>query len=117
MPTDHPLLIIPFSVGLIFIVVGFIMYKFPPKEINGLYGYRTSASMKNQERWDFAQVYSSKEMMKMGGLQCLVGLIAFVYQPSEKTGTLIGLGIMILVTILLFIKVEKKIKSKFSKKD
>ena len=26
----------------------------PPKTINGLYGYRTARSMKNQATWDFA---------------------------------------------------------------
>ena len=29
--------------------------KNPPREVNALFGYRTSRSMKNQETWDFAQ--------------------------------------------------------------
>jgi len=50
LPFDNPLFLIPSTSGLIFILAGFIMLKFPPKKINSLYGYRTSSSMKNQER-------------------------------------------------------------------
>lgn len=34
--------------GVIFILMGLIMYIFPPKKINGLYGYRTSSSMESR---------------------------------------------------------------------
>ncbi|MHA7941947.1 SdpI family protein [Formosa sp. 3Alg 14/1] len=113
MITENSLFLIPFSSGLIFIVVGIIMYKFPPKKINGIYGYRTSNSMKSQERWDFAQIYSSKQMMKYGGLLSLSGIIGLFFQPSEKTSTVLGLGFMILMVILLLVKVEKKLKEEF----
>jgi len=55
------------------------MYKFPPKKINSIYGYRTASSMKNQLRWDFAQLYASKQMIKYGLLLSMVGLIGLVY--------------------------------------
>lgn len=110
---ENPLFLIPFSSGLIFILVGIIMYKFPPKKINGFYGYRTSNSMKNQERWDFAQIYSSKQMMKYGGFLSISGLLGLIFQPNEKTSTAFGLGLMILMVILLIVKVEKKLKEEF----
>jgi uncharacterized membrane protein len=72
----NPLFITLGSCGIIFIVMGFIMSKKPPKEINHLYGYRTPRAMKNQKIWDYAQVYSAKVMMKYGGyflLLCLPG--------------------------------------------
>jgi hypothetical protein len=53
LPFDNPLFLIPSTSGLIFMLAGFIMLKFPPKKINSLYGYRTSSSMKNQERVDY----------------------------------------------------------------
>lgn len=34
--------------------------KRPPKNINGLYGYRTAMSMKNQATWTFAHHYAGK---------------------------------------------------------
>lgn len=39
---------------------GFLFQKRPPKNINGLYGYRTAMSMKNQATWTFAHHYAGK---------------------------------------------------------
>ncbi|WP_417200309.1 SdpI family protein [Bizionia sp.] len=113
MINENSLFLIPFSSGLIFVVVGIIMYKFPPKKINGIYGYRTSNSMKSQERWDFAQIYSAKQMMKYGGLLSLSGIIGLLFQPSENISTGLGLGLMISMVVLLLIRVERKLKNKF----
>lgn len=38
----------------------------PPQKINGLSGYRTKRSMKNQDTWDFAQAYMGKVWRKAG---------------------------------------------------
>ncbi|MGI9525678.1 MAG: SdpI family protein [Weeksellaceae bacterium] len=113
MIIENPLFLIPFSSGLIFIIVGIIMYKFPPKKINSIYGYRTSNSMKSQKRWDFAQIYSSKQMIKYGGFLSISGLLGFIFQPNEKISTALGLSFLILMVILLIAKVERKLKEKF----
>ena len=110
---ENPLILIPVITGLIFVIAGFVMLKFPPKKINGLYGYRTKSSMKNQERWDFAQNYSAKEMMKLGFVLALTGLFGFLFEPQEMVGMIIGLGLMILMVILLIVRVESAIKKKF----
>lgn len=57
--------------GVIVVLVGIIFWVFPPKKINGHYGYRTKASMKSQEAWDVAQKCSAK-MMLVFGILCLV---------------------------------------------
>lgn len=110
---DNPLLIIPVCAGLIFIIAGFIMLKFPPKKINSLYGYRTSSSMKNQKRWDFAQNKSSKAMIKLGFLLSLCGLIGLIYQPNDEIATLLALGLTVLLVVILLIRIELAIKNKF----
>lgn len=110
MLLENPLLLIPALIGFIFIVAGYIQFKFPPKKINNLYGYRTTRSMKNQESWDMAQLYSSKLLMKLGVLLALSGLIGLIYKPNETLGSLLGLGLMILVVIVLVMKVEKRLK-------
>ncbi|QXP78087.1 MULTISPECIES: SdpI family protein [Winogradskyella] len=115
MLPENPLFLIPFSSGVIFIIVGFIMLKFPPKAINSIYGYRTNASMKNQERWDFAQIYSSKKMIKIGTLLSIIALTGWIYQPSENIATILGFCILLFAIIFLISMVEKKLKSKFSK--
>lgn len=113
---ENPLMSITFFGGLIFIIAGFVMYKYPPKKINSLYGYRTLSSMKNQERWNFAQNYSSKEMMKLGLLLLISGSIGFITDFDNLTNMFIGLALMILVVISLILRVEKAIKTNFIEK-
>lgn len=74
-----PFLILDALTGIILIVVGFILLKYPPKEINSLYGYRTEKSMKSQEAWDFAQIFSSKLMIKAGSFLSVVGLLGYAF--------------------------------------
>jgi uncharacterized membrane protein len=114
---ENPLFFIPTSSGLIFIIAGIILLKFPPKKINGIYGYRTSSSMKTQLRWDFAQIYSSKETIKLGFLLALFGLIGLIYHPNEKTGMILGMGFLISMVIVLLTRVEFAIKKKFAKSE
>ena len=45
---------------------GLMLLKKPPSKVNGLVGYRTSRSMKNQDTWDFAQRYMGKVWWKWG---------------------------------------------------
>ena len=110
MTSQGPFFFIPVFTGLIFIVAGVLFYKFPPKKINGFYGYRTTRAMKNQESWDFAQFYSSKQMMLIGLLLTLIGFIGLIYKPNEMVGVILGCGIVIAMVIGLFVKVERKLK-------
>jgi len=110
---EDPLFNITFFGGLIFVTSGFIQLKFPPKNINSLYGYRTIQSMKNQERWNFAQNFSAKELMKSGFLLTLSSALAFIIEFAESTNLVIGISLMITVVIFLFLRVEKAIENKF----
>jgi uncharacterized membrane protein len=113
---ENPLINITFFGGLIFIIAGFILYKYPPKKINSLYGYRTTSSMENQKKWDFAQNYSSKEIMKLGFLLLISSLLSLITNFDNLINMFIGLGLMILIVIVLLLRVEKAIKIKFSGK-
>jgi uncharacterized membrane protein len=110
---DHPLFLIPSTSGLIFMLAGFILLKFPPEKINSFYGYRTSSSMKNQERWDFSQKYAALEMIKLAAILTLSSLIGLIYKPDGEVGMFIGLGLMLLMVVILLIRVEKAINNKF----
>ncbi len=112
---ENPFFILPALTGMIFVIVGFIMYKFPPKEKNALYGYRTTSSMKSKERWVFAQEYSSLEMIKAGVILSLSGVLGLIFNPGGKTGMFLGLGLLILMVVILFIRVERAIKNTFEK--
>ncbi|MDT0293800.1 SdpI family protein [Mesonia ostreae] len=76
-----PFLLLDAFTGVVFILLGWVLYKYPPKEINSLYGYRTSKSMKSQEAWDFAQQYSGKLMVKTGAFLLVVGVLGAYLIP------------------------------------
>ncbi|WP_226064235.1 SdpI family protein [Kaistella polysaccharea] len=110
---ENPLFNITFFGGLIFMLAGFIQFQFPPKKINSLYGYRTNSSMKNQERWDFSQKFSAKELMKLGGLLAGSSLLALITNFNDSINLIIGLFLMVAMVIILFFRVEKAVKTKF----
>jgi len=54
------------QVGFIGFVVGLVFWRFPPKKINSVYGYRTPRSQKDIASWRFAQRFSAKLMVWTG---------------------------------------------------
>lgn len=107
-----------FMVPLLMIGVGRMMMKNPPKTINRVFGYRTSRSMKNQEMWDFAQVYCGKLWWKIGWIMLpfsVLGMLPGIGKNDDFVG---GLGTVIIIaeTLVLFLSlfpVEKALLKKF----
>src|SRR5690606_36831666 len=97
-------------VGILFILAGAILYVFPPKEINGLYGYRTSSSMKNQQKWDFAQKYSAQIMMLTGLIFSLIAPSKGLFKTDESTDFAIGMFCTIVGSSLMIVVVEKALR-------
>lgn len=110
---ENQLFGLPLITGGMFVLAGFFMLNFPPKKINSWYGYRTKSSMKNQERWDFAQNCSSKEMIKLGSVLAGSSLLALITDFSRSVNLMIGLSLMVAIVVILSIKVERAIKVKF----
>lgn len=54
------MLIMDLSIPLTMIGFGKYFIKNTPKEINAVFGYRTSMSMKNKDTWEFAHKYCGK---------------------------------------------------------
>ncbi|MCW4469134.1 SdpI family protein [Flavobacterium sp. MFBS3-15] len=100
--------------GVVFLVASAIMHFFPPKEINYLYGYRTPASMKTQERWDFAQHYSTKQMFKAAMGLIALSFTGYFFDLPTTVNVSIGLALIVLSAFYMFITTEKAIKSKFN---
>ena len=99
-----------FLVGLVFSIAAFITMKFPPKKINGIYGYRTSRSMKSQENWDIAQRYSSRLMLKQGLVMLAIGGMLIALPIPDEVSAVISVALMIISVIVLFVQTEKKLK-------
>jgi uncharacterized membrane protein len=108
----------PQLIGLIILIVGYAMKRFPPKRINSLYGYRTAASMKNQQTWDEANNYSAKLMIKAGLVAILPGLIMAALIPIkyEFVMAIAAILAVIGITITLLVCTEKHLKKIFDDK-
>ena len=83
--------VVSFLTGIIFTVSAVILYCFPPKKINYLYGYRTPSSMKNQQVWDFSQKYSAIKMLQIGLLLLAVSFLNVFISISEVQETIFEL--------------------------
>ncbi|ESU24162.1 hypothetical protein FEDK69T_05970 [Flavobacterium enshiense DK69] len=103
----------PLLCGIIFMIAGLVMYLFPPKKINSLYGYRTSSSMKSQQTWDFAQRFSAIKLLQIGAV---LGLLTFL-QPffgfEKESQTIIGIALTLAAVLSLLMLTERAIKNKF----
>ncbi len=77
-------------VPLIMIGFGGMFARHAPREINGLFGYRTPRSMRNQDTWTFAHHYSGRLMLWWGLVMLplsVLALLPVLGQGEEVTGT------------------------------
>ncbi|HEY0092123.1 MAG TPA: SdpI family protein [Flavobacterium sp.] len=113
MEWTNNLLFAPLLCSAVFFVAGLVMWIFPPKKINVLYGYRTSSSMKSIERWDFAQKHSAKLL-----LICAFGLIVIsaaglLITPEWTYRKILEIIIVVLPCGYMFWSTEKAIRKNF----
>ena len=82
---------------LIMLIGGYCMYKNPPKEINGLVGYRTTMSKKNKDTWKFAHDYCGRLWIKLGFILLIPTIlvqIPFVHSSENAIGIVALIFIM-----------------------
>lgn len=92
----------------------------PPKRINGIVGYRTDMSMKNQDTWEFANHYAGKIYWKWGNITLILSVIPmlFLIGQSKQLVATVGCIIMFLhlIPILGVIPLtEKALRETFDK--
>lgn len=109
-------LLIPLSM----IVIGRIMYLHPPRRINGLYGYRTSMSMKNMETWTFANKAIGRIWFVAGWFLLIPGIaVQLLFYNSDDHIISITGGVICLIQCVVLISsvypVEKALKKNFDK--
>ena len=104
-----------FFIGLIFLVIGAIMYYFPPKKINHFYGYRTASSMRSIESWNFAQRFSAVRMMIIGVFLMAASFIIYYLELTSQTEVTLEICVIFAAIIYLFIATERAIKRNFPK--
>jgi hypothetical protein len=101
--------------GLIFYVAGYIQFKYPPKKINFLYGYRTTTSIRSQEIWDFSQTLSAKKIQQLGVYLFFGGILAYFINIDHFFAMWIGISLVTGSPVLLIFQVEKELKRRFPK--
>lgn len=107
-------------VPLLMVVFGRIMYKHAPKSINGVYGYRTSMSMKNEDTWKFAHDYCGRLWYKIGLIMLIPSVL--VQLPFVKSSTdTIGIMTVVLETVQICVMIasifptERALRKTFDK--
>lgn len=103
-------------------MVGFGKYfiKKAPKEINMIFGYRTTMSMKNKDTWAFAHKYCGKLWLKLGYILLVASAIAMfvVIGKDEKAiGSFGGIvcGVQMIFLIGTIFTTEKALRKTFDK--
>ena len=107
-------LLIPFTM----IGFGFYFQKHPPKEINELFGYRTSLSMKNEDTWTYAHKLFGDIWYKLGIVLLVLSIIASIFTIGKSDDflgnvTIVNESIQLIVLITPIFYVEKKLKETF----
>ena len=103
--------------GAVFVIMAIILKYYPPKKINPLYGYRTELSMKNQFNWDLGQKISTTKMLQGGLMMILLSLSGLFLNWDPLLEVLLGVGVLILISILLYISTERELKKQIAELD
>lgn len=109
-----------FLVPALMIIFGRVFLKHPPKTINGVYGYRSTMSSKNQKTWDFAHQYCGKLWWRIGWFLFAASIFAMLLVLG-KDGDTVGIWgtvietIQCAVLILSIFPTERALRKNFNK--
>ena len=115
------MLLMNLMIPLTMIGFGRSFMKNTPKEINAVFGYRTSISMKNKDTWEFAHRYCGK-LWYVCGLILLpitvIFLLLVIGKDTDYVGTVGGIicGAQLILLIGSIFSTEITLKKVFDKK-
>jgi len=102
------------SLPVMMTIIGYVFLKYPPKEINSLYGYRTARSMRNVETWAYAHRMCGKIWIKAGPLLFVLVFFSKTFlKINEELLSLIHMGVLIFALLSTIFLVENMMKRKF----
>ncbi|WP_053365694.1 SdpI family protein [Bacillus sp. FJAT-27245] len=91
----------PLLIGCIFLVAGLVLFIFPPREMNNIYGYRTQSSKRNIGNWKAANKLASKLLILFGAIICIVAYLTSSYLITIITMIILGIAIFVIVELRL----------------
>lgn len=97
---------------------GFMWKKSPPKNINDLYGYRTTMSMKNVDTWNFAHRYFAKLWIWSGVITLVLSFITLIIFRNSNEFETISIYLMFIQAAFLcvgIIPTEIALRKNFDK--
>ncbi|AQS94242.1 MULTISPECIES: SdpI family protein [Polaribacter] len=97
--------------GLLFLL-SIIFWKFPPKKINSIYGYKTPKAMQNQQIWDFANSTFNRSLLIYAGLS-FIACLAFTTLLNANL-TWQPMAFVFLSVIVSIVKTEKALNENFT---
>ncbi len=100
--------------GLCIAAAGWFQLRFPPKKINGTYGYRTVKSMANDGAWHFAQDYSSRRMLRYGLVMCVISPLGWFLHWNPIVEAVLGLLVLVPPIVLVVVTTERAISQQFA---
>lgn len=114
------MLIMDLLTPLLMLGFGILSLKRAPKEINFVYGYRTTMSMKNKDTWQFAHACFGKLWSRIGLILLPVSIIPllFVMGGNENTVAIVGGVVCAVQAVVLLgsiVPVEKALKRTFDR--
>ncbi|RKI41338.1 SdpI family protein [bacterium D16-51] len=107
-------------VPILMLIFGRIFKKHPPKNINSLYGYRTSMSTKNIETWNFAHAYCGRLWWRIGlamFLSTAAAMLPLIGKTMDEIGFWSSLIMIIQCAALIvsILPVERALRKNFDK--
>lgn len=103
-------------------MIGFGKYfmRHAPKEINAVFGYRTSMSMKNKDTWEFAHRYCGRLWYRCGSVLLPVSAAAMLFTVGKSenvTGTVAAFVCTLQIVFLIgsIYPTEKALKQNFDR--
>jgi len=109
---DNTIGFIYLILAVAFFITQFLVRRFPPKGINGVYGYRTKKSMKDQESWDFAQAHSNRMMRMVAFVFLGISALFYYLDLSFFNDLYIMITVFVLILGLMVYLTEKALKSR-----
>lgn len=115
------LLICNLLIPMIMLFFGMKFRKHSPKNINVIYGYRTTMSMKNKDTWEFAHRYCGILWTKLGFFMLVTSIVvsmAALMLDGNAQGIICGILVTIQTVVLVasIFPVEDALKKNYDNK-
>lgn len=99
--------------GLCIVIAGWCQLRFPPKQINSTYGYRSAKSMANDQAWHFAQGYSARQMLRYGLVMCVISPVGWFLGWNPIVEIVLGLVALVPPIVMLVISTERALQQQY----